>query len=270
MQDSDKVTLLEYLQNGPAEAPEVLLDKLSTINTRNSKLLYTHKDIRHIGDFSEFKINEVIALFGSLLRSTHISDWPFSDNPVEGIITETTITARIIEQFKPRLRYGMASGFNELKTNKRYEEYRKEYTTVKYSEGAMARTIDKFTPDLAFFDPTLMPRVRSNRLPGEVKPSYKWSSSMKYEEDKFPQTEFRQVLAQLNYYMIQHHTRYGFVITNKELVAVRRLDREGNLQISESVPWTARGTADEPCMTVLLGLWVLGMLAANDKYWYLN
>lgn len=36
-----------------------------------------------------------------------------------------------------------------------------------------------------------------------------------------------QVLSQVNFYMKQHHARYGFVLTDLELVAIRRLDRNG-------------------------------------------
>lgn len=68
--------------------------------------------------------------------------------------------------------------------------------------------------------------------------------------------------------MKQHHARYSFILTDSELVAVRRLDRNGNLELSNSVPWTATGTVERPSMTVLLGLWYLSMLAAHEQYWF--
>ncbi|RAH86023.1 hypothetical protein BO86DRAFT_415533 [Aspergillus japonicus CBS 114.51] len=113
-------------------------------------------------------------------------------------------------------------------------------------------------------------RRRPNRLPGDVKPSYKWNLNMIDDRDEHVQKEFKQILSQVNYYMKQHHTRYGFVITDQELVAIKRLNRDGELQVSDSIPWTDRGTPDQPCMTVLLALWYLGMLAADERGWRLN
>lgn len=82
--------------------------------------------------------------------------------------------------------------------------------------------------------------------------------------------EFKQVLSQVNFYMKQHHARYSFILTDRELVAIRRLDRNGNLELSASIPCTTKGTASQPRLTVLLGLWYLGMLAANDQGWFLQ
>lgn len=62
------------------------------------------------------------------------------------------------------------------------------------------------------------------------------------------------------------HTRYGFLLTNKELVAVKRLDRDGSLSLADPIPWGASGTEEQPRMTVLLRLWYLGLLAADDGW----
>ena len=65
--------------------------------------------------------------------------------------------------------------------------------------------------------------------------------------------------------MKQHRTRYGFILTDDELVAVKRLDNDGNLELSQSIQWDSNGTATQPQLTVLLALWYLGMLAAHDQ-----
>ena len=66
--------------------------------------------------------------------------------------------------------------------------------------------------------------------------------------------KFKQALSQVNFYVKQHHSRYSFILTDRELVAVRRLDRNGNLELSQSNPLIATGTAERPSLTVLLGL----------------
>ncbi|RAH59106.1 hypothetical protein BO85DRAFT_368519, partial [Aspergillus piperis CBS 112811] len=73
----------------------------------------------------------------------------------------------------------------------------------------------------------------------------------------------------LNYYMKLHHAYYSFIITDHELVAIRRLDKDGNLELLTPISWTVKGTASKPRLTVLLGIWYLGMLAANNQVWYL-
>lgn len=78
-------------------------------------------------------------------------------------------------------------------------------------------------------------------------------------------TEYRQALSQVNWYMKQHHSRYGFLLTDQELVVLRRLDSHGNLELAPPIPFTAGGTVAQPRMTVLLALWYLGMLAAQDQ-----
>ena len=75
-----------------------------------------------------------------------------------------------------------------------------------------------------------------------------------------------QVLSQVNYYMGQHHTRYGFILTDTELVPVKRLDGNGNLLVAQAIPWEAQGPGR---LTILLGLWYLGMLGAADDDWRL-
>lgn len=133
----------------------------------------------------------------------------------------------------------------------------------------MASTPENFIPDLAFFDPNLDAKTRANRAPGDIKPSYKWSLDQRNSPNPSIRMEFKQALSQVNFYMKQHHARYGFIITDRELVAIRRLDMNGNLDLSASIPWTSKGTAQNPQLTVSLGLWYLGMLAANDQEWSL-
>ncbi|KAL2351845.1 hypothetical protein BJ546DRAFT_952427 [Cryomyces antarcticus] len=59
----------------------------------------------------------------------------------------------------------------------------------------------------------------------------------------------------VNYYMRQHATRYGFVLTDTELLAIKRLPEDGVLEVAEPVAWTSRGPGR---LTVLLSLWYLG------------
>lgn len=71
-------------------------------------------------------------------------------------------------------------------------------------------------------------------------------------------------LSQVNFYMQQHRSQYGFLLTDREFVVFQRLDDGGNLEISRSITFTTISSAENPHLTVLLALWYLGMLAVQD------
>lgn len=70
----------------------------------------------------------------------------------------------------------------------------------------------------------------------------------------------------MNFYMGQHKACHGFVLTNTELVAIKRIDINGRLAVSSVISWTAGGHGQ---LTVLMGIWYLGMLAAEGTNWIL-
>lgn len=51
----------------------------------------------------------------------------------------------------------------------------------------------------------------------------------------------------------------------RELVAFRRTDDEGHLELAQPISFTTGGMDEQPQMTALLGLSYLGMLAAQDR-----
>lgn len=81
------------------------------------------------------------------------------------------------------------------------------------------------------------------------------------------QHQYKQVLAQVNFYIHQHNAQYSYILMNTELVAVKSLEGSGCLVVSTAVPWTCGGVGE---LSVLLALWYLGMLAAEDTSWILN
>lgn len=76
------------------------------------------------------------------------------------------------------------------------------------------------------------------------------------------QNEFKQVLSQVNLYMKQHGTHYGFVVTDQEFMAIRQVDQNGNLELSQAIPWTASGSwpASAHSITGDMVPWHVGLL----------
>lgn len=138
---------------------------------------------------------------------------------------------------------------------------------VTFDGGSAASIIDLFRPDTAFKAVEGCAAPSPNQALGDLKVSWKWQSSWRYSQTLTEQREYKQVLAQINFYMRQHNARYGYNLTDTELVAVKRLEGSGRLAVSRAVPWTRGGVG---VLSVLLALWYLGMLAAEDGRWILD
>ncbi|PYH46588.1 uncharacterized protein BP01DRAFT_355583 [Aspergillus saccharolyticus JOP 1030-1] len=258
-----QVSLMSYLQHGPPPLP-IIAQGQSPQNTQNDN--YRAADINNVGHWAGFNLASIQEQFGPLLAAAQIPDEPFQDSPPRSINSEAAVRSRIDAYLSNRITRALRCGFSHLQSTQQLANL----TIINYDVGQMAATPGGFTPDFAFFDPNLNSMNRPNRVPGEAKPSFKWSLGLRNHPAPSSREEFKQALSQVNYYMRQHHARYGYIITDRELVAIRRLDEDGNLELSTSIPWTAKGTASEPRLTVLLGMWYLGMLAADNQFWYLH
>jgi len=75
---------------------------------------------------------------------------------------------------------------------------------------------------------------------------------------------YHQGLSKVNWYMKQHRSKYGCILTNRELVVLRRRDDNGNLEVSEQSLSLLVVQRKKSEMTVLLALWYPGMLAAQE------
>jgi hypothetical protein len=81
-------------------------------------------------------------------------------------------------------------------------------------------------------------------LVGDIKLHSGWKHSMWRHVDS-QGADFRQVLSQVNFYMTQNACKYGFVITEREVVAVYRPGRKGLLKLSGSFPIRTLGQEGE-------------------------
>jgi hypothetical protein len=105
------------------------------------------------------------------------------------------------------------------------------------------------------------------RVVGEMNVSRKWSWSLRTAAPKTPgNTEFRQVLSQVHHYMNVHGTRYGYILTDQEFVAIRRGGKKfGDIMVSKPVPWEGNCRGE---MSLALAMWFLHKLATEDTEWH--
>ncbi|GAM91258.1 hypothetical protein ANO11243_093060 [Dothideomycetidae sp. 11243] len=255
------VSILDHLQVGPPALP-IYSVGASLRNTRNDE--YHADDIGDIALWQSFNIHHIMQTHGQLLNAVRCHDWAMSTSPVEVVTSETGLRHRFTTYLHSRIKRAVRAAFQHLESTHTLPP---AYCVLSFTEGETAETERGFTPDLCFYETDVPLKTSPNRCPGEVKPSYKWSSALRFADDD---VEYRQALSQLNCYMKQHSTRYGFMLTDLELVAVRRTTTPGHLELSQSIPWTEQGTVAQPRLTVALGIWYLGMLAADDNGYYLD
>lgn len=203
--------------------------------------------------------------YGQLLTEAQIEPDPMPASPPPPITSENSLRRRCAFYLEAKVRRPLRRGFEWLEASGELGNW----SVVSFGEGDLAQTPDNFVPDTAYFRPDLPARTRQNRAPGELKPSYKWSSSLRNSDNPVHQRKFRQPLSQVNWYMGQNNAQYGFLLTNNELVAIRRIDN-GMLELSDSIPWTTSGNVTQPRLTVLLALWYLGMLASDNGPWQIQ
>lgn len=251
-------TVLDYLRVAPPGLTTEETNK--TPNTTNGN--YSWRDINNVGDWSEFTYAHVMQRYGNLLQSAQIAGEPMPNSPPQSINTEPMFAVRFTTYIQSRLRRALRASFQHLAP----QLANLQLTPITIDIGDAAQIIDNFRPDIAFFQADSTLNSSPNRCPGDLKVSWKWASHWATALSAEDRREYKQVLSQVNFYMKQHNARYGFVLTDTELVPIKRLDGNGNLLVAQSILWEARGQGR---LTILLGLWFLGMLGAADDDWRL-
>lgn len=251
-------TLLDYLALAPPDLPTEETNR--TPNTTNDR--YSWRQIKNVGAWPEFTYDNIIQHYEHVLQQAQIASEPMPNSPPRAINTEPMFANRFTTYIQSRLRRALRAGFQHLTP----QIASLCLTPITVDIGDAAVVIDNFRPDIAFFRADRALNLSSNRCPGDLKVSWKWATDWATAERRPYRTEYLQVLSQINYYMKQHNARYGFVLTDTELVPIKRLDADGNLLVARSIPWEAAGPGR---LTILLGLWYLGMLAAADDDWQL-
>ncbi|KAJ9299692.1 hypothetical protein DTO271G3_2576 [Paecilomyces variotii] len=255
---NNTVPLMVYLQNA---LPAIPTNPPPHPGRNTTDTAYQARDIREIAVWHGFNLQTIMHRYGNILGQTHLPPDPLPNSPPRAITARSVLRGRIWEYVFPRVRRGLRAAFNTLTATNQMNGL----TSVSFHVGEAAKIIEDYTPDTAYFALALPAGTSWNRAPGDIKPSWQWSTALANHPMAGYRTEFRQALSQVNWYMKQHNSRYGFILTNEELVVIRRLDNHGNLELAPPIPFTAGGTVAQPRMTVLLALWYLGMLAAQDE-----
>ncbi|KAK2810238.1 hypothetical protein FQN50_003208 [Emmonsiellopsis sp. PD_5] len=246
-------SLLAYLET---EAPPRLPTENTVTGPNTTSMNYNYRFITQISAWPEFNHDQILQQYGTVLNTLQIVPDPMPTSPPRAIRDESLFHIRFTDYIIPRMRRALRRGFEQLGP----QLPALQLTPVVFDSGSAANLVLNFKPDMAFVAANSTVGEGKNRCPGDLKVSWKWKSE--WQESLAPDwaKEYRQVLSQINFYMKQNGARYGFIITDTELVPVKRLSENGHVAVATAIPWTQRGPGQ---LTVLLGLWYLGMLAAS-------
>ncbi len=190
-----------------------------------------------------------------------------SVTPAQPVASEQQLRSRITTYIHSPVKRALRSGFAHLQNHAPHGLTGR--TPLSFDDGQAATILGGFVPDIAYYDPNANNHARPNRVPGDCKPSYKWDIALQNSPSPAERMEFRQALSQVNWYMRQHHTRYGLIITDLQLVAIKRQNANEHLLLSRPILMRQPENVNNPQLTPLVALWYLGMLASNDAGWQL-
>ncbi|KAI1955914.1 hypothetical protein LOZ58_006522 [Ophidiomyces ophidiicola] len=120
---------------------------------------------------------------------------PFPASPPQPINSENPLRHRISDMLTTRIRRAFRASFNRLQATNQLNGL----TPISFDVGEAALTPGGFKPDLAYFVAASY-GSGPNRVPGDVKPSWKWSTALA-TGTAHGRNEYRQVLSQVNHYM---------------------------------------------------------------------
>ncbi|KAJ5278678.1 hypothetical protein N7478_004050 [Penicillium angulare] len=223
------------------------------------------ESITELVPWPEFSYDHIIQEYGSILDTEFKwEDRYFGTQPQRVYPGKDSLRYTLGMDLEFYVKYAFKETFKQLAP----ELSERDLVPISLEAAYRAEPIKTYSPDLAFMASPLDGEYLTgasgpNRLPGGLKGSLKWksdwgSSSAGEMEKRFCLLE----LARIHLYTERCGTRYGFILTDQELVAIKRDDTSGRIALSKAILLTSGGTE----LSVSLDLWYLGMLAAKSDW----
>ena len=202
-----------------------------TVTGSNKKQANPWDVPKDIVRWEDFDFNALESIYGGALhdlleRSLALEDFTIPAIPFCQICDENSLDSLIVKwnqsvvssalsasqsHLETRLKTGkiyMVKGGQALWPSDDKHQLRPDWAAIKACDG-----IDRIAPDA------------SNILPGETKLGRKWSSIKMNPGEKLEESDFKkawlQPMSQIFTYCVRNNALYGYILTDKELVAVR-------------------------------------------------
>ncbi|KAK2808550.1 hypothetical protein FQN50_004582 [Emmonsiellopsis sp. PD_5] len=228
-------TLLDYLSTVDPD-----LDRKNVKKGRNS-FNEEWDEVEGIQEWTDFTYENMLAMLGEILTLPYQPDQLFMPPPLRRatrlIVDEPTVSAVLL-----KWNHTIVDRALELASEKFTEGMRSISWALGVHAGLPGRT---FFPDWAGLE--LKANFPNSRVPGDSKVSGKWSSAQLHGKAS-ERYEFFKPLRQVIHYARLFNTRYAYVVSDKELICIRRSVSENKgPPLEHGLPTTpARKSRKEP------------------------
>lgn len=166
----ETVSLFTHLQSEP---PRLRINKEWCAEGENTKSRhYSHRDIRDPAVWKDFHLDKIRDHARTPLETAQIKPRPPSTTP-RSIHSELEFAYVFFETVHPFVRRGLACGFDDLKSGDLLKK--RGRTSVYLGTSSDVESEGSAIPDLLFWSGSNGQTLRRGRLPGDFKPSHKWS-----------------------------------------------------------------------------------------------
>ena len=254
-------TVLEYL-TGPNPAPSLTQRPIESGKGQSTHFWF---DIRNLRPWTDFNVSNISAIPG-LLRLLKI-DVDAKNLPAPGRVTLNPETPSQLAE--------ICANHHAVKVNAALivAQGRKHIQMRALKASSGARQQPEFVASYQSDAEKTIYGDGRGRVVGIVKCYEQWNSGMRSGSPN-DRVKYLRHLAHLHHFMREHGTRYGFIMTEIELVCVRaggppngeNIPLFGYLEVAAPVQVDTSGTALDGSlkMTVGLALWYLHMLAKEQ------
>lgn len=262
--DVETSTLLEYLTK-PNPAPSLCQRTVETRPLQNTSFWFDIRNLRSWSDFNASAISAVPGFLDLLKINVSVRSLP---EPARVNLSPETV-GNLAE---------LCASHHAVKVN----------AALKISQGDQHVAIRALTS--AAQGPRQQPDFVANyqsdaektiygdgrgRVIGMVQCFDQWNTGMRNESSPNSKIQYLRALAQLHRYMREHGCRYGFIMTEIELVCVRaggpvteasQVPLFGHLELSPAVQLSTSGLMADGSLQMAadLALWYLHMLAKEE------
>lgn len=234
-------TLLEYLSTVDPDLDRTNVKKGPNTFNGNWDL------VEETAPWSDFTYDNLIAMLGDVLTHSYPSNEFDTPAPIrratQSIVDESTVTSVLV-----KWNHTIVDRALELAANTNPNIH-----SVSWALGTHSGLSgEQIFPDWTGIDPDTDFPARG-RVPGDTKVSGKWSTSRQYDIMASIRHEFFKPLSQVVHYAKLFNTRYAYVISDKEVVCIRRAisEYEGSPMASNRQSRTQPPTTPEPSTPTL-------------------
>ncbi|KAA8895096.1 hypothetical protein FN846DRAFT_922551 [Sphaerosporella brunnea] len=238
------IPLDSFLVNFSVLPPRVSSTARPGKNKRNKRECSYHDILHPVATWTEFSLASCITKFGAALEDTQVHESPVEitpqkDDDEKAVSSELGVAEFTVRALTAHLNRGLRACRYRLLDRPGHEV-----------AGIKADRIGLKFP------------AREIRVVGDTKVSWKWRSEWRHAPlDSHHDLEYRQVLSQVHSYMNANGCEWGYVLTDREFVAVERGDVSGDIRVGEAVAWEASGS-----WNVAFATSFLHALAAGDEW----